>query len=280
MPMTNVRGIAIKYETIGNSGPWVAIATGGRSPYDEFVPLAQKIAGAGFRVVLHDRRNCGGSEVALDDSQSEDEHRVSDWHALLSHLDATPTFLGGSSSGARMALRYCVRFPELVSGLLLMRVTGGAFQAKRLPENYYGIFIQAAQKGGMDAVCAMDHWKASIAARPENGDILRNMPPERFIAVMTRWREAFVAGSNLPVAGVSKAELNAIKAPTMIIPGNDMVHNAASGRVAHDLIPGAQIHDLPIEDTGAELVPYADWAPHEDEIARTYVDFMKRVMAA
>ncbi len=275
MPVAKVRGIDIKYEIIGSKGPWVALATGGRSAYDEFVPLARLIADEGFRVVLHDRRNCGGSQIGLDASESEDEHRVSDWHALLTQLGATPTFLGGSSSGARMALMYAVRYPQLVSGLLLMRVTGGAFPAKRLPENYYSIFISAAQDGGMEAVAAMDHWKAVIAARPDNGTILREMGAAKFIDVMSKWRDAFVAGVDYSVAGLTDAELGAITAPTIVIPGNDKVHNGASGKIAHKLIPGSKLHELPITDDGAELVPYADWKPQEAEIARTYVDFMK-----
>ncbi len=279
MPYANVRGIAIKYEILGDKGPWVALASGGRSPYAEIIGVAKKLADHGFRVVLHDRRNCGGSEIALDASESEDEHRVSDWHALLTHLGATPTFLGGSSSGARMSLRYAVRYPHLVSGLLLMRVTGGPFQAERLPENYYSQFIRAAEQGGMEAVAAMDHWKALIAARPENRDILLKMPVKHFVDVMTKWRAALVAGGDLPVAGVTAAELAAIKAPTIVIPGNDKIHNNASGRVAQKAIPGAKLHELPIEDTGADIVPFPQWAPHEAEIARTFADFMKSVGA-
>ncbi len=280
MSVMKVRGIAIAYEIIGERGPWVALATGGRSAYNEFIPLARKIAAGGYRVVLHDRRNCGASDVALDASESEDEHRVSDWHALLQELAATPTFLGGSSSGARMSLRYAVRYPALVRALLLMRVTGGAFQAQRLPENYYSIFIRAAEQGGMAAVCAMDHFKACIAARPENGTMLMAMQPKDFIEVMSRWREALVKGTDLAVAGVSAAELAGIKAPTIIIPGNDKIHNNASGRVAQQLIPGAKLHELPIKDTGADIVPYPEWAPHESEIAKTYVDFMNGVIGS
>lgn len=280
MPYQTVRGIAIKYEIVGNSGPWVALAAGGRTAYDEFLPLARKIAAKGYRVVMHDRRNCGGSEVAIDPSESEDEHRVSDWHALLSELGATPTFMGGSSSGARMSMRYAVRYPKLVRGLLLMRVTGGAFPAKRLPENYYTIFIKAAEQGGMEAVCAMDHWKGVIAARPQNGDILRQMPPKRFIENMTAWRTKFLEGVDYPVAGLTDQELAGIKAPTIIIPGNDKVHNNASGKAAQQRIPGAKLHELPIKDEGADIVPYPQWAPHEDEIARVYTDFMAAAIKA
>ena len=133
MPTAHVRGIDIKYEIIGTEGPWVCLATGGRNAYAEFVPLSHKLAAHGFRILLHDRRNCGGSEIAIDDSQSEDDHRVDDWHALKTQLGIGKAFMGGSSSGCRMSLIYAKRHPELVRGLLLMRVTGGPFPAMRLP---------------------------------------------------------------------------------------------------------------------------------------------------
>jgi predicted kinase len=55
MPVANVRGVNIYYQVIGDRGPWVALITGGRRGHDEFVPLAHKLAQAGYRVV-HDCR--------------------------------------------------------------------------------------------------------------------------------------------------------------------------------------------------------------------------------
>ncbi len=43
----------------------LALITGGRRGHDEFVPLATKLANAGYRVVLHDRRNTGRSDVLI-----------------------------------------------------------------------------------------------------------------------------------------------------------------------------------------------------------------------
>lgn len=278
MPFAEIRGIAIRYEIVGSDGPWVALATGGRNPYGEFVPLAERIARQGFRVVLHDRRNCGQSQVALDPSMGEDNHRVEDWHALLTHLGATPAFVGGSSSGCRMSLLYALKRPELVRGLLLMRVTGGAYPAKRLPEQYYDQFIRAAHEGGMPAVRAMDHWKACMEANPDNARILSTMPVERFVSVMTKWRDEFVQGVNLPVVGVSREEMGSIRVPSIIVPGNDQVHSHASGKLAHSLIPGSRLYELPLVDTGADLVPFVDWAPVYDELASAFVAFMREQM--
>jgi len=38
MPFAQIRGIRMRYEIVGESGAWVALITGGRRGYDEFVP--------------------------------------------------------------------------------------------------------------------------------------------------------------------------------------------------------------------------------------------------
>jgi pimeloyl-ACP methyl ester carboxylesterase len=277
MPTANVRGVNINYEIVGHQGPWVAMITGGRRAYNEFVPLARKIAAAGFRVLLHDRRNTGASDLIMDTDEVEEATWADDLDILLGQLNASPAFIGGSSSGARTAILFALRHPRAVRALLLLRVTGGPFAAGRLPENYYGQFIRAAETGGMAAVCATEQYAERIAANPANRDRLMAMDPKRYIAIMRRWRELFEAGAHYPVLGVSEAECRSIKVPTIIIPGNDQTHASASGLAAHRLIPGSMLHQLPITDQEVPLIPFPDWAEHEPEIARVFVDFMRGV---
>jgi hypothetical protein len=97
--------------------------------------------------------------------------------------------------------------------------------------------------------------------------------------VFTRWKDVFEAGGKYPVMGVSEQELRSIKVPTIIVPGNDNTHSSASGRVAHDLIPGSEVHQLPMTDQDVPLIPWPEWAQYEDEIARVFVDFMRRATA-
>ena len=65
MPIANVRGANINYEVLGTSGPWVALSPGGRRPLEGVKHLAERVASAGFRVLIHDRRNCGASDLVL-----------------------------------------------------------------------------------------------------------------------------------------------------------------------------------------------------------------------
>ncbi len=276
MPTAKVRGLNINYEIVGERGPFVTMVTGGRRGYHEFLPLARKLAAKGHRVLLHDRRNTGASDMLLDDKEVEEIVWADDLHALLGQLGGLPAFIGGSSSGARTSLLFAIRHPEAVRGLLLLRVTGGAFAAKRLPENYYGQFIDVAKKGGMKAVCETEAYQERIQANPANREKLMAMDPERFIAIMSKLRDLFVAGANLPVMGVTEDQLSKIKAPVMIIPGNDNTHSSESGRIAHRMIPGSEIHQLPITDKDVPLIPFEEWAPYEDEITDVFTGFMKR----
>src|SRR6201996_4205245 len=176
MPISKIRGVNINWQTIGDVGPWVVMTSGGRRSYQEFIPLATKIAAYGYRVLLHDRRNTGASEVLIEGDEGEEIPWTRDMFELTQQLKIQPAFFCGSSSGARTSILFYLRYPQAVRGLLLMRVTGGAFAAGRLPENYYGQFIRAAKDGGMAAVCAMEAWQERIAANPRNGDYLAKLP--------------------------------------------------------------------------------------------------------
>jgi pimeloyl-ACP methyl ester carboxylesterase len=279
MPITRIRDVSIFYRIIGDSGPVLALTTGGRRSHEEFVPLAEKIAAYGYRILLHDRRNTGASDILIGGVESEEEIWADDLHALLAQQGVLPAFVGGSSSGARLSILTCLRHPEAVRGLALLRVTGGEFAAERLPENYYGQFIRAAEQGGMAAVCATEQYRERLAANPANRARLLAMDPAAYIAVMSRWRAHFVSGAKHPVMGVSEAELRSLRVPTIVIPGNDKTHASSNGRKAHRLIAGSDLHELPITDQDVPLIPFEEWAPYEEEIAKVFADFMRRVIA-
>lgn len=276
MPTATVRGLNINYETIGESGPWVALITGGRRGYREFVPMGEKLAAEGFRVLLHDRRNTGASDILLAGDEVEEATWADDLAELLAQQNASPAYIGGSSSGARTAIMFALRHPVMVRALLLLRVTGGEFPANRLPENYYGRFIRAAEEGGMDAVCATEEWRARIEENAANREKLMAMDPADFIAVLSRWKALFEAEAHNEVMGVTNEQLDSISAPTLIIPGNDKTHASASGLAAHRLIRGSELYQLDLEDEDVDLIPYPEWAPYEPEIAAAMTAFMRR----
>jgi pimeloyl-ACP methyl ester carboxylesterase len=277
MPFANVRGVNINYKVIGDSGPWVALSPGGRRDLGAVEPLAIRVADEGHRVVAFDRRNCGASDVVIAGDDSEYEIWADDLHELLSQLGALPAFVGGSSSGCRTSLLVALRHPDAVRGLMLWRVTGGRFACERLAKEYYGQYMAAAEKGGMAAVCEMEHWKERIEARAENRNALMKMDPARFIAVMSYWREYFVCGADLPVIGATEAELKSIKVPACIIPGNDNTHSRQTGENLGRILSNAEVHVLFPKHYDMDLSPREEWDEKAGEMAALFSDFIKRV---
>jgi len=280
MPIAHIRGVNLIYQVIGNSGPWVALSPGGRRDMSAVQPLAQCIADQGYRVLLHDRRNCGLSDICIDGDDSEYEIWADDLYELLRQREALPAFIGGSSSGCRLSVLFALRHPEAVKGLLLWRVTGGRFACERLANNYYTQYIEAAQKGGMKAVTELDHFKERCVANPSNLGTLIRMDPKHFIAVMSRWRESFTESVDLPIIGATEADLKSIKVPTVVIPGNDRTHGTATGRLAAKLIPKSELHIIWEKDLDVDLGAMEDWEPKNPEMTDYFVSMMKRVEAS
>ena len=276
MPITQINGVNINYEVLGERGPFIALSPGGRREMGNVRTLANRLAGAGYRVLLHDRRNCGASDLAFDGSRSEYEIWADDLHALLTQLNGLPAVLSGGSSGGRLALLFALKYPDAVRALLLYRITGGAFAAKRLAYQYYDQYIELVRSGGMQAVAESEHFAERIKVNPKNRERLLAIDPKQFVDVMTRWRSYFVASADLPVIGVTEQQLNSIKVPTCVIPGNDKTHSHITGNAAHRMIPGSELHDLWPGDLDIDLFPPEDWATREAEQAAIFAEFLAR----
>src|SRR5690348_1473814 len=205
MQSAAVRGVKLVYEVLGQNGnsggPWVAVSPGGRRGLAPDRALGVLLAEAGFRVLGYDRRNTGASEVGFP-GDSDSHEQAEDLLALLHTLGTGPAYLAGCSSGSRLSLLLALHHPEAVKALLLWRVTGGAFAARRLAFNYYEQFIAAAEQGGLDAVARTEHFAAMIAANPDNRKILDGLGLDGFLAAMRRWRAGFLEGTGHPVAGL------------------------------------------------------------------------------
>ena len=278
-----VRGVHINYEIVGESGPFIALTPGSRRSYQEFRDLAKVISGHGYRVLLHDRRNCGASDVAFDGSASEHEVWADDLHELARQLGALPMYVGGASAGARLAILYGIRHPDGLRGLLLWRVTGGQEAVDRLSERYYGQYMKLARESGMEAVAASEHFAECIAARPQNRERLLNTDVNSFINVMARWRECFLASAALPIVGATEADLNGIKAPVCIVAGNDVVHAPAAAHKAAKMIPNAELHDDIVakrrDDDLLKQWDQQEWRDAEPQLVALLADFLKRAEA-
>ncbi len=273
MPVKRIRGVDLVYEVVGDSGPWVTVTPGGRRGIMAEHALATLVAEAGYRVLLHDRRNIGASGIALT-GDNESLEQAEDLHALLQALEIGPAYVCGCSSGARMSLLLARHDPDVVKALLLWRVTGGPYTAKRLAWNYYEQFLEAAAQGGIEAVCRTEHFAGMIQGNPVNRETLLGIGTEKFVAGMQRWLAGFNKDSGHPVAGITPVEMRAMTLPAIIIPGNDRVHPRAPGQAAHRLLPNSTYREILSNDVDAD-VDFAGWEAKTGTLAAAFIDFLR-----
>jgi len=276
MPVFIHENLNLHYDIVGDHGPWAALSPGGRRGMQAVRGLASALARSGVRVLIFDRRNCGASDVAFDESRAEDQAWADDLHALLNHVGAAKAWIGGGSSGCRMSLLYALKYPQQVSGLLLWKITGGAFAARRLAAQYFTDYIRLAESGGMAAVCASEHFSAGISTNPGNRERLMQFTPETFIAVMREWHRRFAEGASSPILGVSENQLRSIQIPAFVIPGNDNTHPLVAGQRLHALLPESELAILFPVQVDADVAPQEDWQRKEPEIANLFAGFIHR----
>lgn len=276
MPVFIHENLNLHYDIVGDHGPWAALSPGGRRGMQAVRGLASALARSGVRVLIFDRRNCGASDVAFDESRAEDQAWADDLHALLNHVGAAKAWIGGGSSGCRMSLLYALKYPQQVSGLLLWKITGGAFAARRLAAQYFTDYIRLAESGGMAAVCASEHFSAGISTNPGNRERLMQFTPETFIAVMREWYRRFVEGASSPILGVSESQLRSIQIPAFVIPGNDNTHPLVAGQRLQALLSESELTILFPVQVDADVAPQEDWQRKEPEIANLFAGFIHR----
>ena len=279
MPVFITDGVSIHYEIVGNDGPWIVLTPGGRGSLDNVRDLANSLTKEGYRILLHDRRNCGKSDVYIAGELSEQEVWADDVHALLTELDALPVIAGGGSAGCRLSLLLSLRYPGSTCGLLLWYVTGGQTASTLLGHHYYGQYVGLAQKGGMAAVCESEFFCERIRDNPDNRDRLMDMEPDEFNRVMSLWQRFFTAGAELPVIGAAREALQSIDVPACIIPGSDEVHPLAVARGLNDILPDSEFHyPFPREELAEikALSPEEIGLRFQQNMAAIFRDFLRR----
>src|SRR5689334_8515021 len=81
-----------------------------------------------FRIIVFDQRNCGrslphASDPAADMNLNTTGHLLRDMEQLRGHLGVEKWLLRGGSWGVTLSLAYAERYPERVSGMIMLSVT-------------------------------------------------------------------------------------------------------------------------------------------------------------
>ncbi|GAC1635944.1 MAG: alpha/beta hydrolase [Mycobacterium sp.] len=243
-----INGGNVVYETLGESGTFIALTPGGRFSKDieGLRPLAEELVKGGYRVLLWDRPNCGKSDVQFY-GQSESHMRAETLHALITGLGIGPCILAGGSGGARDSMLTTMLYPEIVRKLVVWNIVGGVYGTFVLGSFYIVPSILAVRGTGMAGVTRVSEWKERIAENPANLHRLTTFEADEFLTIMLRWLNAFVSKPGQTIPGVPDEMFGNINVPTLIIRGgeNDLDHPKRTSLEVSCLIKGSQLVDPP-----------------------------------
>lgn len=225
---------------------------------------------AGRQGVTLECRGHGASEAGPADALSLATF-ADDLAAFIEERLDPPVVVGGISMGAALALRLAVRRPDLVSGLVLARP---AWVCEPAPANMVPYAVVGVLLGHFGAAEARARFERLPLARrlatdaPENLLTLRRLldrqPQTETSALLSR-----IAADG---PGVTKAEVAALRVPTLVIGhGQDLAHPWAHAEALARLVPGARL---------ARVAPKAESRDrHRDEVRDALARFLQELPA-
>jgi pimeloyl-ACP methyl ester carboxylesterase len=208
-----------------------------------------------FTVLGYDARGHGDSPPVTEESSYTYPALSSDLRALLDHVGWAEAVLAGASMGAATAARVAMEEPARASALIIARPATAGGPAGPEMQLLFRLGGKAIRDGGWDAAVAF------LMTIPEAAERLGE-DPGRLDALRTEWSRhdpASIAAAliGIPASGplTPEVDIASITAPTLVIPGNDLLHPTAAGEAVAAMIPGAQ------------LAPPFDGLPRDEEVA-------------
>ena len=201
------------------SGPTVVMVHGGLASHLAALPLISPLSGR-YRVVAPDLR--GSGESRHGDPLTFDQ-LADDIEPLLDELRADRAVVGGLSSGSGVALRFALRHPARIAGLILVTPMYAGADRGYTAE-------QAAALAGMDAVASRAVKEGVEVLRP----LYANLPPpvrDKALAMIEGFDAASVVATSRFIASGAQpfeagADLGAVEVPTLLVRGADAMHPA------------------------------------------------------
>jgi pimeloyl-ACP methyl ester carboxylesterase len=261
-----VDGIETYYEIHGSGSPILMCAPGGfDATFDKWRVAsawtgidAIKALAAEHTIILYDRRECGqsGGRVERLSWASFTRHGK----ALLDYLKFDSAYIMGGCMGCSVALAFGVHYPETTRGLILHWPVGG----HRWKVNSLARFIRHydfVKENGINGVVErarvgksfwMDPeagpWATAIARDKEFAERFAAQDLDRYLSlIITSGRSLFDRDT---APGAEPEEVMGIKAPALIVPGDDASHATSGAHYLRELLPKSDFWNvMPPEQT-------------------------------
>ncbi len=268
MPTAVIDGIEIHYETYGSGTPLLMFAPGGFDSTIEKWRVASAWTGidalaklaSEHRVIAYDRRESGQSGGRVE--RLTWIAYASEGKQLLDHLRIDSAFVMGGCMGCSVALSFGVNFPETTRGMILHWPVGG-YRWKSASRARFANHLDFVRENGLRGVVdraakgttfwtdpASGPWASVIARDIAFAEQFAAGDPERYAGIIA------TSGPGLfdrdTATGAEPEELMGIKAPALVIPGDDPSHATSGAHYLRECLPQPEFWNVmpPDQTTG------------------------------
>lgn len=268
MPTATVDGLEVHYETRGSGAPLLMLAPGGfDASMDKWLTTtawketnALEKLSSEFRVIVYDRREAGKSGGRVEKLRWELYAQQA--RGLLDHLKIDSAFVMGGCMGCSVALSFAACFPKATRALLLHWPVGGY----RWKINSRARFVRHAafaREKGLAAVVERAREKGSFWEDPESGpwapciardgafaENFKAQDLERYLGIVEAGGATLFDRDTAP--GAEPEEIMGIKAPALIVPGDDPSHATSGAHYLRECLPNREFWNVmpPEQSTG------------------------------
>lgn len=261
-----IDGIEIYYEMCGSGTPLLMFAPGGFDSTIEKWRVASAWTGidvlaklgSEHQVIAYDRREAGQSGGRVERLTWSGYAR--EGKKLLEHLGIESAFVMGGCMGCSVALSFGVNFPEATRGIILHWPVGG-YRWRIASQVRFATHLSFVRESGLRGVVDRASKGTTFWTDPESGPwasvIARdNAFAERFVAEDPD-RYMGIIGASGPdlfdrdtATGATAEEVMGIKAPAIIMPGDDASHATSGAHYLRECLPNNEFWDvMPPEQT-------------------------------
>jgi pimeloyl-ACP methyl ester carboxylesterase len=284
MSNATIDGIDTYYETHGSGSPILMCAPGGFDATIEKWRVASawtgidaiKALAAEHTVILYDRRDCGqsGGRVERLSWATYTRHGK----ALLDYLKIESAWVMGGCMGCSVALAFGVHYPESTRGLILHWPVGG-YRWKVNGQERFARHYDFAKQNGLKGIVERARGGKSFWMDPEAGpwatliardsgfaDRFAAQDLDRYLGMIRTSGRSLFDRDTAP--GAEPEEVLAVKAPSLLIPGDDPSHATSAAHYLRELLTEADFWNvMPPEQTTQKVCDRVlEFCRKQDEI--------------
>ena len=242
MPTASSNGVGLHYEIFG-AGRNIVLCHGYSGSHQDWIqPISALMSD--YRVVVKDRRGHGSSQAPASADAYSIKTFADDVMSVMSVAGITECCLGGHSMGGFIALELALSHPELVAALVLVDTSSGEMD---MPPEHSEARLKALDIARAQGTAAAFDYVADNS--PMVKDHLQKHPHMRAISrqrTMETSAEGYAhAWGALRNWTPLTPRLPEIKAPTLIVVGEEDTPFLRPAEVLRDGIPNSRIAMIP-----------------------------------